>query len=150
MLGSSHGFKQIVYFQRNEKLIRKLFALSVGAPRRKSVFESLHTELWFFAFFDISSLIENCTVALSVGVFHFARAQYFGIGRFLLLFHNHYITTPSVASFRASQSILTRWQSLSFWTKDAERKLLLAELYRFSIRVAINLLNADYADFVHI
>lgn len=42
-------------------LLEKLFTIFMGVhqTKKKSVFDSLHTELCFFAFFDISSLIEN-------------------------------------------------------------------------------------------
>lgn len=128
----------------------------MGATReRKSVFDSLHTELCSrfsfcslacFACFLWHIIAHRELHGLSVGVFTIL---------FFLRAHNHFFLACIymklsvftidpfllLASFRASQSILARWHYI--WTKDAVCESFFfavwGAFYRFSIRKCVEI-----------
>lgn len=129
---------------------RKIVRTFCRSPTQiKSVFDPLHTLNSDFSLsLTYSSLIENCTVALSVGVLLFCARTMFSHRTFspfffvVACFSNHYIDPfGGIISCIAINSSQMAVSGIVFGPKMLDESFF-AELYRFFERVAINLLNA--------
>lgn len=116
---------------------RKLFTFFYGSQTQKSVIDSLHTQLCFFAFFDISSFIENCMVMYYKSgtvcrcVWFLRAHNYFAWHAKFSVFCNHYIdpSTGIIPSHR--NQFRPDGSRLGSWTRDAARKSFLLSFIDF-------------------
>lgn len=126
---------------RNEnRLIENYSHFFMGAKQKKSVIDSLHTQLCFFAFFDISSFIENCMVMYYKSgtvcrCIWFLRAHNcFAWHAKFSVFCNHYIdpSTGIIPSHR--NQFRPDGSRLGSWTTDAARRAFCWALSIFRMR----------------